>query len=288
MDIRAGRFDRRGGGWGRTRRSQPYSFRGAILRGNWGSFLLAVCGSSVRLIRGGSSVRTSVGRGREQTGSKFLDGQKPGIFCLPLWGMRRGRCGAAAKVIFSLGCPPILPMHRWPTSRRRKAERWRPRRADRARAARVRDRPAVAPQPAAFPHIAERRGDRGGAGRSSSPAPPSCCSGRARWSRGSIPSRSRRRWAAAASGRCCWRPPRRAALARGCRAIRLEVHETNHAAISRYRKSGYREFGRHRRYYEDGGDALRFEKRLVPNLAALSPRRPIFTRPPNSPAGRPA
>lgn len=57
-----------------------------------------------------------------------------------------------------------------------------------------------------------------------------------------------------------------AALARGCRAIRLEVHVTNHAAISRYRKSGYREFSRLRRYYEDGGDALRFEKRL--NLVA--------------------
>jgi ribosomal protein S18 acetylase RimI-like enzyme len=53
-----------------------------------------------------------------------------------------------------------------------------------------------------------------------------------------------------------------AALARGCRTIRLEVHVTNHAAISRYRKSGYREFSRLRRYYEDGGDALRFEKRL--------------------------
>src|SRR5262249_49751551 len=32
-----------------------------------------------------------------------------------------------------------------------------------------------------------------------------------------------------------------AAVARGCRAIRLEVHMTNHAAISRYRKSGYRQ-----------------------------------------------
>ena len=53
-----------------------------------------------------------------------------------------------------------------------------------------------------------------------------------------------------------------AALARGCRAIRLEVHVTNHAAIARYRKSGYREFDRLRKYYEDGGDALRFEKRL--------------------------
>jgi ribosomal protein S18 acetylase RimI-like enzyme len=62
-----------------------------------------------------------------------------------------------------------------------------------------------------------------------------------------------------------------AALARGCRAIRLEVHVTNHAAIARYRKSGYREFSRLRKYYEDGGDALRFEKRLdlpVPKTAA--------------------
>jgi ribosomal protein S18 acetylase RimI-like enzyme len=67
-----------------------------------------------------------------------------------------------------------------------------------------------------------------------------------------------------------------AALARGCRAIRLEVHETNHAAISRYHKSGYREFGRVRRYYEDGGDALRFEKRLVPNIAALKAAPPYF------------
>ena len=61
-----------------------------------------------------------------------------------------------------------------------------------------------------------------------------------------------------------------AALARDCRAIRLEVHETNHAAISRYRKSGYRELGRHARYYQDGGDALRFEKRLLPRSPALN------------------
>ena len=67
-----------------------------------------------------------------------------------------------------------------------------------------------------------------------------------------------------------------AALARDCRAIRLEVHVSNHAAISRYRKSGYREFGRIRGYYEDGGDALRFEKRLVPNLPALASAPPYF------------
>ena len=69
-----------------------------------------------------------------------------------------------------------------------------------------------------------------------------------------------------------------AAFARDCRAIRLEVHVTNHAAIARYRKSGYREVGRIRRYYEDGGDALRFEKRLVPNLPALAAAPPYFNQ----------
>jgi [ribosomal protein S18]-alanine N-acetyltransferase len=54
----------------------------------------------------------------------------------------------------------------------------------------------------------------------------------------------------------------RVARRRGCTTIRLEVHESNHAAIARYRKQGYQEFGRHRRYYDDGGDALRFHKNL--------------------------
>jgi ribosomal protein S18 acetylase RimI-like enzyme len=67
-----------------------------------------------------------------------------------------------------------------------------------------------------------------------------------------------------------------AAIARDCRAIRLEVHHTNRAAMARYRKSGYREFARHPNYYEDGGDALRFEKRLVPRPAALRAAPPYF------------
>jgi ribosomal protein S18 acetylase RimI-like enzyme len=54
-----------------------------------------------------------------------------------------------------------------------------------------------------------------------------------------------------------------AAIARDRCTMRLEVHEHNDNAIARYRKSGYREFGRHARYYEDGGDALRFEKPLI-------------------------
>ena len=57
--------------------------------------------------------------------------------------------------------------------------------------------------------------------------------------------------------------------------MRLEVHHSNRAAIARYRKSGYAEFGRHHDYYEDGADALRFEKRLVPR-GALASAPPYF------------
>jgi ribosomal protein S18 acetylase RimI-like enzyme len=46
------------------------------------------------------------------------------------------------------------------------------------------------------------------------------------------------------------------------RVMRLEVHDHNTRAIARYEKSGYRLFGRYRDYYEDHGDALRFEKPL--------------------------
>jgi ribosomal protein S18 acetylase RimI-like enzyme len=57
-----------------------------------------------------------------------------------------------------------------------------------------------------------------------------------------------------------------AALAHDCLIVRLEVHETNAVAIARYQKSGYRQFGRRKTYYEDGGDALRFQKRIAPRL----------------------
>jgi ribosomal protein S18 acetylase RimI-like enzyme len=53
-----------------------------------------------------------------------------------------------------------------------------------------------------------------------------------------------------------------AARRRGRHRMRLEVHEHNGRAITRYEKSGYRLFGRHPAYYDDHGDALRFEKPL--------------------------
>jgi ribosomal protein S18 acetylase RimI-like enzyme len=61
-----------------------------------------------------------------------------------------------------------------------------------------------------------------------------------------------------------------AARRRGRCAMRLEVHEHNTRAIARYEKSGYRLFGRHRRYYDDRADALRFEKALGRELRRRS------------------
>jgi len=59
----------------------------------------------------------------------------------------------------------------------------------------------------------------------------------------------------------------RAAKARGRRAFRLEVRTDNAAARRLYERRGYRVFGAKPRYYEDGCDAVRYEK-------ALSPSRP--------------
>jgi ribosomal protein S18 acetylase RimI-like enzyme len=62
--------------------------------------------------------------------------------------------------------------------------------------------------------------------------------------------------------------------------MRLEVHEHNTRAIARYEKSGYRLFGRHRDYYDDHGDALRFEKPLdaAPRSTATAPGKGLHSR----------
>lgn len=67
-----------------------------------------------------------------------------------------------------------------------------------------------------------------------------------------------------------------AAAERGAARLRLEVHEANDPAIALYRKAGYRQFGRHAHYYEDRGHALRFEKRLAPDVTRLRDAPPYF------------
>jgi ribosomal-protein-alanine acetyltransferase len=64
-------------------------------------------------------------------------------------------------------------------------------------------------------------------------------------------------------GRALLQACERYARARDCETLRLEVRYDNSAAIALYEKMGYRPFGHHEGYYEDGATALRFEKRLA-------------------------
>jgi ribosomal protein S18 acetylase RimI-like enzyme len=57
-----------------------------------------------------------------------------------------------------------------------------------------------------------------------------------------------------------------AALEHDCVSMRLEVRRDNPASLALFRRHGYRQFEEVLDYYEDHMDALRFEKRLVPQL----------------------
>lgn len=59
------------------------------------------------------------------------------------------------------------------------------------------------------------------------------------------------------------RAAERAALARGCTAVYLEVRKDNVASIGLFAGSGYRVFGEYAAYYDDGMDAWRMEKTLL-------------------------
>jgi ribosomal-protein-alanine acetyltransferase len=65
----------------------------------------------------------------------------------------------------------------------------------------------------------------------------------------------------------------RAAGARGCASLRLEVREDNAPAIALYRRYGFRPFARVPGYYEDGAAALRFEKDLAGCAKDMAPIR---------------
>ncbi|HEU4665250.1 MAG TPA: GNAT family N-acetyltransferase [Dokdonella sp.] len=64
-------------------------------------------------------------------------------------------------------------------------------------------------------------------------------------------------------GRALLDAAEQAARARGSRRLRLEVRSDNLAAQALYERAGYRAFGAHAAYYEDGADARRYEKALV-------------------------
>lgn len=56
-----------------------------------------------------------------------------------------------------------------------------------------------------------------------------------------------------------------AASRQRCTAMRLEVRIDNAAAIALYERHGFRRIGRYDRYYQDGADAWRYERRLDPD-----------------------
>lgn len=64
-------------------------------------------------------------------------------------------------------------------------------------------------------------------------------------------------------GEALVREAERQAAEAGRIIMRLEVRTDNHGAIALYRRLGYRQFGTLRDYYEDHGDALRFERRIL-------------------------
>ena len=64
------------------------------------------------------------------------------------------------------------------------------------------------------------------------------------------------------AGRALLAAVERTARRHGCRRLRLEVRSDNVAAQRLYERAGYRAFGVHATYYEDGADARRYEKRL--------------------------
>lgn len=65
---------------------------------------------------------------------------------------------------------------------------------------------------------------------------------------------------------------------RGSTTLRLEVREDNCQAIGLYQKCGFRIFGYHSSYYEDGAHALRLQKELT----GISGRKQRETRPNDS------
>jgi ribosomal-protein-alanine acetyltransferase len=62
---------------------------------------------------------------------------------------------------------------------------------------------------------------------------------------------------------------------RGAQTMRLEVREGNVAAIDRYRKSGYVESEWRPGYYDDGGNALRFEKQVTSSTVSKNSASPV-------------
>lgn len=77
-------------------------------------------------------------------------------------------------------------------------------------------------------------------------------------------------------GRALLEAAENAAIDAGFAYMRLEVRRDNAETIRLYRKAGYRKLGEVGDYYEDGMEALRFEKALAPKLSPALARVPYY------------
>lgn len=69
-----------------------------------------------------------------------------------------------------------------------------------------------------------------------------------------------------------------AAIAEHAWLMRLEVRPDNHAATRLYAAAGYRPFGRYLDYYEDHSEAVRYQKRLRPDVVPPETRVPYYSQ----------
>ena len=74
------------------------------------------------------------------------------------------------------------------------------------------------------------------------------------------------RWKGQGVGAALLRAAEELALAHHCVAMRLEIRKDNLPSQQLFLRHGYAVFGEHAGYYEDGMDALRFEKSLTARL----------------------
>jgi ribosomal protein S18 acetylase RimI-like enzyme len=78
------------------------------------------------------------------------------------------------------------------------------------------------------------------------------------------------------AGRDLLEAAERAAADADCAYLRLEVRRDNVESIRLYRNAGFRKLGEVGDYYEDGMEALRYEKALAPRLSPKLARVPYY------------
>ncbi len=83
-------------------------------------------------------------------------------------------------------------------------------------------------------------------------------------------------WQGKGIGRALMQATEELAIAHGCVAMRLEVRADGARARALYESQGYRQIGAVDDYYEDGMQAIRYEKRLMPQFKPALAKVPFY------------